>query len=244
MKRIVHSFILLFVAMALVTQASAQASFSFEADTMSLTFTSNNDNLYNKVTNISASNIKLEWKVKNHDFPASWATPGSLGICDNNQCYDNANNQLLNGKLFTSVDYVPNIVSDFHLQMIGYLDASVPAGTHFITVNAKEVGGTYEHDITFIFHKWSTNVPGVQKSTEDVVLYPNPARTELNVTYNKNLEVRNLAIYNLLGKQVSSYRVSGSSAKLDIEKIPSGIYFIRLVDNTGRVVATRRFTHQ
>lgn len=243
MKRFIHSFIILFVAMSMLTQANAQ-SFTFEADTMSLTFPSDNVNLYNKVTNVSSANIKLEWKVKNHDFPATWATPGSLGICDNNQCYDNANNQLLNGTTFTSVDYIPNEVSDFHLQMIGYTQASVPPGSHFITVNVKEQGGTYEHDITFIFHKWNTNVSGINKATEDVVLYPNPARSELNVTYNKNLSVKNLAIYNLLGKQVSNYRVSGSSAKLDIEKIPSGIYFIRLMDNSGRVVATRRFTHQ
>ena len=188
--------------------------------------------------------IQIDWKVKSHNFPATWSAVGHLGICDNNLCRDNLNDQLTNGTVFTSNKYAPNVKGDFHFQMLAYDDASVPPGTYYMTINLKVNGGTFEKDITFIFNKWTTSVTGVNKVSDNVTLYPNPARSELNVTYNKDLNVKSLAIYNLVGKQVSNYRVSGTSAKLDIEKIPSGIYFVRLVDNAGQVVATRRFTHQ
>lgn len=78
-----------------------------------------------------------------------------------------------------------------------------------------------------------------------VTIYPNPARSELNVIFDSKLDIRTIAVYNLIGKVVSVFKVtSGTSARLDIDNIPSGIYFIRLTDSQGKVAATCKFTRQ
>jgi hypothetical protein len=84
----------------------------------------------------------------------------------------------------------------------------------------------------------------VTKTDDEVSIYPNPARSHVNVVFDAALGVKNIAVYNLIGKLVSIYKVNGNSAKLDIEEIPAGIYFIRLINSQGKIVATRKFTHQ
>ena len=99
--------------------------------------------------------------------------------------------------------------------------------------------------MTFIVRKncAATNVNNT-KPAEDFVLYPNPAYNELNVVYDASLDVKNIAVYNIIGKVMSVYKVSGTSANLNIENIPSGIYFLRLYNSTGSVILTRKFTRQ
>ncbi|HXS36451.1 MAG TPA: T9SS type A sorting domain-containing protein [Flavipsychrobacter sp.] len=82
------------------------------------------------------------------------------------------------------------------------------------------------------------------KINDDVVLYPNPAKDQLNVVFNEDANIKNIAIYNLIGKMQNVYRVNGNNAGLDISALPSGVYFIRFIDNQGSVIATRRFTHE
>jgi hypothetical protein len=90
----------------------------------------------------------------------------------------------------------------------------------------------------------STGIQSINRASDIITLYPNPAGYELNVLYDANAGIRNIIVYNMIGKPVTVYKVAGNSARLDIENIPSGIYFIRMVDGQGHVMATRRFTHQ
>ncbi len=218
-------------------------TFNVEADTVWYTVNGANADIHNNITNISSNNIQIEWKAIATDLPQDWRSPSVLGVCDNALCRTNTGDTAItNGnQVYTSMDYVPNVQGDFHVQLTG-MDG-VSSGTHYLTINLKEKGGIYSKDITFIIGKWSTNVPGVS-SSDDIVLYPNPARGELNVTYNAKSGIKTAAVYNLIGKQLVAYKVGKSSAKLNIDNIPSGIYFLRLMDGNGKVVATRKFTHQ
>jgi hypothetical protein len=99
--------------------------------------------------------------------------------------------------------------------------------------------------MTFLVTKFPTSVSTTKTSTDGISLYPNPASDELNVLFNPNGGIKNITIYNMIGKAVTVYKVTANnSAKLDIQNIPAGIYFIRLSDAHGRVVATRKFTRQ
>jgi hypothetical protein len=75
-------------------------------------------------------------------------------------------------------------------------------------------------------------------------MYPNPAPNDINVVFNESLGVKSIAIYNLIGKSMLVYKTQGKSAKLNIESLPAGIYFLRFMNQQGMVVATRKFTHQ
>lgn len=240
MKKIIYSIIL--TSCAAFTANAQTATFTVPKDTVEVAIYTSID-AHSNITNITSSNIKIEWKVTDHNFPSSWAEANRLGICDNVLCRLNANNQLLDGSVFTTNDYAPNIADDFHFQMTGYDNAD--PGSYYVKVNFKDAGSSYEKDVVFLFHKWVTSINNTSSTSDDnVKLYPNPAKDVLNISYSKNISVGNIAIYNLVGKQVYNSKVSGYSAKLNIENIPSGIYFVRLMDDTGRVIATRRFTHK
>ena len=238
-----YIYTLLLAAGLFVAVSTAQAqSFETEADTVRATIYKNLD-LHNNITNKTMANIKIDWKVVSHNFPASWSGSSQLGICDNSLCRGNDGNQLLKGDLFTSDDYVPNVKGDFHFQMIGYDASTVVPGTYYVTVSLKENGGTFEDSITFEFSKWTTSVNSINQSSDGVLVYPNPARNVINVQFGKHKNINSVSIYNLVGRQMANYSVSGNDAKLNIEKIPTGVYFIRLSDKNGNIVTTRRFTH-
>ena len=43
---------------------------------------------------------------------------------------------------------------------------------------------------------------------------------------------------------MSIYRAGGNSANMSVENMPAGVYFVRLINNRGDIVATRKFTKQ
>lgn len=236
-------------AAALFFSQSAQTvqaqSFATDHDTVSAFVSGANFDLHNNITNQSVDSIEIEWRVTAHDFPISWRADSVLGICDNFICRSNIGDGLVNGTLYTSGKYAPAVTGDFHLQLTNFSTSAVVNGSHYITVNLKVKGGVVQKNITFIVSKFPTGVSNVPSSNYNITLYPNPARNDLNVQYDANARVKNIAVYNLIGKAVSVFRVSSpTSAKLDISNIPAGIYFLRVTDVDGRLIATRKFTHQ
>lgn len=238
MRRLVYLFALPLLFAANKSQAQ---SFSMQKDTATAAVYGYID-LYNNLTNLTSDTIRVSWKILSHTFPPSWVSGASIGICDNVTCYDT---QILTGTVQTTDTIPGNSTMPFKIQLDVTPSSVVPTtgAPYFATIELTQ--GSTTDTVTFAAYKWNTNnVNKVASSREEVILYPNPAYNEVNVSFNRELGVKNVAIYNLVGKQVSNYRVNGNSAKLDIERIPAGIYFLRLVDGNGRVVATRRFTHQ
>ncbi len=223
-------------------------TFNFQNDTVILTYTGtglqNLPDLINNPSTIVTDSVTINWKVIATDFPTDWQ--GATGICDNKLCYNFPG--LWPTSLRTSYPY-PNGLGDFHLQTA--LTTTTPAfdaanGCHYVTVRA------YDHNVpadsatmTFIVRKGCATTGIVNpKPSEEIVLYPNPAYSEVNVVYDEASDIKNIAVYNIIGKVMTVYKVNGNSANLNIESIPSGIYFVRLYNSTGSVVVTRKFTKQ
>ena len=96
--------------------------------------------------------------------------------------------------------------------------------------------------MTFVFYKVGDGVPAVNMQLNEAVLYPNPAKNEVNLVYNEASDVKNIAVYNIIGKVMAVYKVGSTSANLDLNNMPPGIYFAKLYSSAGNVVATRKFT--
>lgn len=238
MRRIVYLFILPLLFSADTIQAQ---SFTMQHDTVTVTAYGYAD-IYNYLTNNTSDTLTVNWRVIYENLPQSWKNHAAFGICDNVTCYDTS---VLSGSALKTDTVSAGKNMPFKLQIDVSSSSVTPttAGSPmYISFELSE--GTTIDTVTFAINKWATNISRVNNSKDEVAVYPNPAYNEVNVTFNKELGVRNVAIYNLVGKQINNYRVNGNSAKLDIARIPAGIYFLRLVDNNGRVVATRRFTHQ
>jgi len=197
---------------------------------------------HNDITNTTPQNIDINWYVSYNDFPSDWKA--NMGICDASICYNNP----VTGARHQSINqaYLANSTQRFDMQLSNFTSVT-SSGTHYLTVHLKDTTNTSgsAKDITFAVTRYPASVSTTTKADDNVTLYPNPARNELNVLFNPDADVRIITVYNLIGKAVTVYKLtSNSSAKLDIENLPSGVYFMRLIDGAGQVVATRKFNHQ
>lgn len=70
-----------------------------------------------------------------------------------------------------------------------------------------------------------------------VTIYPNPFTSSLNIIVNdaSQLYNRELKIYNLLGKEVLSTIITQQLTTLEIDRLPSGIYFYKVLDNSKSI---------
>lgn len=160
-------------------------------------------------------------------------------FCDNNLC-TNANI----GTVYRSLAYTTSGFSLYHAPFLNMNNAPANS-TAFLKVLAEDTISGYSRTLTFIAWKPALGVAQTTVSSDDVSLFPNPARDAVNVIYDQNAGVKKIAIYNLIGKMMQAYiPMDTRSAKLDLDNIPSGVYFIRLMDSQGHVVATRRFNKQ
>ena len=204
------------------------------------TATQNVEDAVINLSTIITDSVTVKWKVIDSDFPADWVA--NTGICDNGICYTLAG-LWPSGSTQTSKPY-PNGPGDFHLQTNLSVTTSVH-GCHFVRVrmhNSTIV--TDSATETYIVCNSNVGVTTI-KLTDEVVLYPNPAGNELNIVYDANADIKNIAVYNIIGKLMTFYKVTGNnSANLNLESMPSGIYFVRLVNTLGQIVVTRKFTKQ
>ena len=180
--------------------------------------------------------IKLTWKLESHSFASGITTSG---FCDNANCFSGTG--LLTGTSYVSDYYYKNAPSTFKAQ---YVDDGTAAVGSVSSMTMLVTGGATTKRLVFMLNKISTGLVTTVKE-EAVNVYPNPARDFVNVKYDPKSGVKSISVYNLIGKTVQNYKVTdNSSARLDLDNIPAGVYFMRLMDAQGQIVATRRFTRQ
>lgn len=198
----------------------------------------------NYLINTTTSAVTVEWKVIATNFPSDWIA--NTGICDNNTCISGAGLWPA-GTLYETVPYAASTTNGMFKMQIDLATASgtTTPGTHFLRVRLNNKFAPSDTAIqTYIVTKTTTSVK-VVKSVGDITMYPNPATSALNLVFDANADIKNIAIYNIIGKQVNMFRVGGStSASLNVENLSDGIYFVRLMNSNGEVVATRKFTKQ
>ena len=247
MKKI---FTLFFSAASLFCSLKSDAqSFTRYKDTVLMTYVPGgglellNDNIS---VPASGSDVTLKWNVISCNFPSDWLANANPGICDNQLCFSFAGASGLwpAGVVKTSGAYTHgNSNGEFHLQLS--IPTGSTTGTYYVTARlANAAAPTDTTTATFGVTYMPTAVPTVNKISQDISLYPNPASSEINLVYDANADVKTVAIYSIIGKVMSVYRVSGNSANLNLENIPTGIYFVRLINSNGEVVATRKFTKE
>ena len=73
------------------------------------------------------------------------------------------------------------------------------------------------------------------KSSDEIVLYPNPAVHDLNFEINQQLIIKTVQIYNILGQSVLDLTRSTTVSKVDVSSLKPGNYFIKIETNTGNI---------
>lgn len=74
--------------------------------------------------------------------------------------------------------------------------------------------------------------PFVPEWGYDISIYPNPATTVLNL-YSTGISDFELSILDITGKVIESDKMSDQRFTIDVSDLPSGVYMLRLVSDTG-----------
>ena len=77
---------------------------------------------------------------------------------------------------------------------------------------------------------------------ETISIYPNPTHETLNIAFGESPSINTVVLYNLIGKVVGTYPVSGNNMNIDLSEMSSGLYFLRFINACGEVTAIRKFT--
>lgn len=237
-KLIAAAFIVMFGALG----ANAQ-SFSLDKDTSKGFYVFGAGDIEPKIRIVSTSRIQVNWKFTNFHLDPAWTL---TSFCDNLGCYDQAlQPNMTNGlKTFTS-DYISTSSDTItYFKMAFNADAAANNTKSYGTVELSE--GSTKKVGTFVAYKNPTGIFTSILQDNDIAIYPNPAQNYIDVVYSPSSDVKTIAIYNLIGKAVSVYKVTDkNSARCEFNaEMPSGIYVVRVADSKGSVIATRKITRQ
>lgn len=80
---------------------------------------------------------------------------------------------------------------------------------------------------------------GVEENTVgNVTIYPNPAADILTLSHTNNVELKNVIIYDLLGKEVlrQEFDTNSSEQTINIASLTAGTYFVKIFSDAGSVI--------
>jgi hypothetical protein len=85
-------------------------------------------------------------------------------------------------------------------------------------------------------------VNNLQDRTIDV--YPNPASNFIMVYNYANAAGRTIEMFDLKGRNILRQRVSGLTSRIETNKIPNGLYVIKVTDKSGKVMRVEKILIQ
>lgn len=85
-----------------------------------------------------------------------------------------------------------------------------------------------------------SNVDVSSVSQVKITIYPNPATNFISV--NKDENVRELAIFNLVGKKLKTFQNIEKDEHYDVSELPMGMYLVQVIDNNKKIVTTQRIS--
>ena len=114
-------------------------------------------------------------------------------------------------------------------------------GTHMLTYTyTHPITGCSASQIQYITVFGSVGIDDVTAAVDAIVMYPNPATSQLNLVGINTQEIIALQIFDLIGKVVYSTDINSESITIDVNNFNSGAYLIRFINIDG-VSVTKQF---
>lgn len=181
------------------------------------------------VKNDSNQELLMYWElILEPGFPEEWET----FLCDKNLCYTKfvRNCPEANVNVFGANETFNPFV--LHIKPKG-VEGQGSLILRFYYPQSDSLSVDYSFDISAI-----SNGVGEVK-IENLVLYPNPTIDNFQVKGDDN--VTSIGIYNVVGKLVKEFKHTKGQTH-DVQDLNKGMYLVRLLDNTGRVVKTMKLS--
>ncbi|MCB0630664.1 MAG: T9SS type A sorting domain-containing protein [Saprospiraceae bacterium] len=92
--------------------------------------------------------------------------------------------------------------------------------------------------VVFAQSKQSASQPSYANKVE-IQVFPNPVQTHFSI--NNNTQVRDIVIFNLVGKELKRF-VYSDDERYFLGDLPKGIYLVQFIDKEKNVLTTRRIS--
>lgn len=193
---------------------------------------------YNYLNNNTGTTIPAyHWQIIVRNFPTGWYL---CQLCDNNICRDSS--------------AVANNFVDVQAGQIGTTPATrgqlepaimVPStAANGVGVLRVEVWTDNTRDTaTFIVNKTPTGISKIAVDDKRVNVYPNPANNTVLIYAEKSLNAANISIVSITGQTVynKAFNANKEAENISISSLAKGTYMIRLTDDKGQLVTSRKF---
>jgi hypothetical protein len=232
MKRII-----VFIGLCLASAQGFAQGFTVAHDTTYASVNGTAD-VHNGITNTSnLSNLDITWEGTLY-APSGWSV---TGICDlvngssNGNCYPwPLSNPIV------SLTILPGLSADFKVSVSN--TAAANNSVCYFSLLIKSTG-LPNKTIWYKMTKDPLGVNTINRVNDAVVIFPNPARDVVNISIDPSLGAKTMVISNLIGRTIGSYNVITGVQKIDMDNAPTGLYFLRVFDNQGKLLETKKFTH-
>ena len=131
--------------------------------------------------------------------------------------------------------YAPSGDIDVHT----YNGTNVRVG--FKYTSTATTASTWEIDDILVTGVFPAGVP--EKTVNEFSIYPNPSQGMVNLKFN-NTQKKQIDVFSILGNSVYSEVTNHSSAQLNLSGFDKGVYFIRIADQNGSNMITKKLILQ
>lgn len=87
----------------------------------------------------------------------------------------------------------------------------------------------------------TTDLATNQNFNQDFAIFPNPATSIVSVLSKRNEVLKNIEVSDFNGRTVNNFIKDNVEADINISNLASGIYFLKVTTNTGKVSITKLF---
>jgi hypothetical protein len=122
--------------------------------------------------------------------------------------------------------------AEFTYLSVNRVKTKVPAGARTGKISLRTPGGTAVSDDDFIINV----VAGVEENEfirQNVFVSPNPADEHITVTLKNLPKGGEIFIFDALGKQVFTQKMTQSETKIDLRNLPSGAFHVKILTEKG-----------
>ncbi|OFX32676.1 MAG: hypothetical protein A2X08_05350 [Bacteroidetes bacterium GWA2_32_17] len=122
--------------------------------------------------------------------------------------------------------------------------------------NELYIGGSFkkiDNDSIYLFAKWTGNnytdtcgFVGIQEnniSSENIIIYPNPANTSVEITTNNEQIIKEVKLYTIEGKLINKQSFTETNVKINSSQLPTGMYIVKVQTNKKQVYQKLLISH-
>ena len=115
------------------------------------------------------------------------------------------------------------------------------AGVYFVRLTVTNTSNC----VNQIFITINISTTAVQEIVSNLSIYPNPTTGKLIIDYDQSIQLEQLEVHNITGKQVYLQKnmINQTPYQLNLSMLPSGIYLLKLHFRNGHIVTEKLVIH-